>query len=100
LYAFWRRSSAPTFLFDSAQRRVCEVQPRRTNTPLHALTLLNDQNILEASRELARVAVQQARSPRERITVIYRRALSRTPTEREHFVLAAQLDRNLEYYGC
>lgn len=98
LYAFWRRSSAPTFLFDSAQRRVCEVQPRRTNTPLHALTLLNDQNILEASRELARVAVQQARSPRERITVIYRRALSRTPTEREHFVLAAQLDRNLEYY--
>ncbi|MFK7778211.1 MAG: PSD1 and planctomycete cytochrome C domain-containing protein, partial [Gimesia sp.] len=49
LYAFWRRSSAPTFLFDSAQRRVCEVRSRRTNTPLQALTLLNDVTILEAS---------------------------------------------------
>ena len=38
LYAFRRRSSAPTFLFDAAMRRTCEVTPRRTNTPLHALT--------------------------------------------------------------
>ncbi|WP_153558504.1 PSD1 and planctomycete cytochrome C domain-containing protein [Roseimaritima sediminicola] len=53
LYAFWRRSSAPTFLFDSAQRRVCEVGVRRTNTPLHALTLMNDVTFLEASRVLA-----------------------------------------------
>jgi hypothetical protein len=53
LYAFWRRSSAPTFLFDSAQRRVCEVGIRRTNTPLHALTLLNDATMLEAARVLA-----------------------------------------------
>ena len=53
IYAFWRRSSAPTFLFDSAQRRVCEVGVRRTNTPLHALTLMNDVTMLEASRVLA-----------------------------------------------
>ena len=53
VYAFWRRSSAPTFLFDSAQRRVCEVGIRRTNTPLHALTLMNDLTMLEASRVLA-----------------------------------------------
>ncbi len=53
VYAFWRRSSAPTFLFDSAQRRVCEVGVRRTNTPLHALTLMNDVTMLEASRVLA-----------------------------------------------
>lgn len=53
VYAFWRRSSAPTFLFDSAQRRVCEVGTRRTNTPLHALTLLNDVTMLEAARALA-----------------------------------------------
>lgn len=57
VYAFWRRSSAPTFLFDSAQRRVCEVGVRRTNTPLHALTLMNDVTMLEASRALADSAV-------------------------------------------
>lgn len=53
LYAFWRRSSAPTFLFDSAQRRVCEVKTMRTNTPLHALTLLNDVGMLEAAATIA-----------------------------------------------
>lgn len=56
LYAYWRRSSAPTFLFDSAQRRVCEVRKRLTNTPLQALTLLNDTTMLEASRVLANQA--------------------------------------------
>jgi len=63
LYAYWRRSSAPTFLFDSAQRRVCEVGIRRTNTPLHALTLLNDTTMLEASRVLADQALAQSGSP-------------------------------------
>lgn len=59
IYAFWRRSSAPPFLFDSAQRRVCEVGVRRTNTPLHALTLMNDTTMLEASRALAESIVQK-----------------------------------------
>jgi hypothetical protein len=53
LYAFWRRAIAPTFLFDSAQRRSCEVRLPRTNTPLQALTLLNDAIYLEAARALA-----------------------------------------------
>lgn len=60
LYAFWRRSSAPTFLFDSAQRRVCEVGVRRTNTPLQALTLMNDVTMLEASRALADTVLENA----------------------------------------
>ena len=53
LYAFWRRTIAPTFLFDNAQRRTCEVRSRRTNTPLQALTLLNDETQREAARALA-----------------------------------------------
>jgi hypothetical protein len=56
LYAFWRRSIAPTFLFDSAQRRSCEVRVSRTNTPLQALTLLNDETYLEAARAIAAAA--------------------------------------------
>ncbi|TWU62081.1 Planctomycete cytochrome C [Crateriforma conspicua] len=64
IYAFWRRSSAPTFLFDSAQRRVCEVGVRRTNTPLQALTLMNDTTMLEASREMADQIVAENKSGR------------------------------------
>lgn len=53
IYAFWRRSSSPAFLFDQAQRRICEVRQRLTNTPLQALTLLNDESVLEASQFLS-----------------------------------------------
>ncbi|RPH38889.1 MAG: DUF1549 domain-containing protein, partial [Planctomycetota bacterium] len=53
LYTFWRRTVGPTNLFDAASRQVCTVRPSRTNTPLHALTLLNDVTYVEAARALA-----------------------------------------------
>jgi mono/diheme cytochrome c family protein len=98
LYAFWRRSIAPTFLFDSAQRRVCEVRTPRTNTPLQALTLLNDETLLEASRALAAAVLRIATKPEDRLAEIYRRVLARPPTAREAVVLQRELDRSLALY--
>ncbi|WP_404310802.1 PSD1 and planctomycete cytochrome C domain-containing protein [Neorhodopirellula lusitana] len=88
LYAFWRRASAPTFLFDSAQRRVCEVDVRLTNTPLQALTLMNDVGMLEAARVLADSVVGRNNdSPKsamhEGIAQLANRILSRTLSETE-----------------
>ncbi|MEN1681292.1 MAG: PSD1 and planctomycete cytochrome C domain-containing protein [Planctomycetota bacterium] len=80
LYAFWRRSVVPTFLFDSAQRRSCEVGVKRTNTPLHALTLLNDETMLEASRSLADDATAEGDAAvSERMRRLVVRVLSREP---------------------
>jgi hypothetical protein len=93
IYAFWRRSSAPTFLFDTAQRRVCEVRPRQTNTPLQALTLLNDPTQLEASRELARRAIEKSQDTGERLRFVFESVVSRTPSSAEERLLAAQLKR-------
>ncbi len=98
LYAFWRRSSSPTFLFDSAQRRVCEVRSHRTNTPLHALTLLNDVTILEASRELARELLQHEAAGERRFESLYQRILSRSPSTKEIQVLSRELDRAWKHY--
>ncbi len=50
LYIFWRRTLGPTTLFDTANRQTCSVTPIRTNTPLHALTILNDPAYVEAAR--------------------------------------------------
>ncbi|HYT88445.1 MAG TPA: PSD1 and planctomycete cytochrome C domain-containing protein, partial [Gemmataceae bacterium] len=47
LYTFWRRSVGPTNLFDTAPRQVCTVRLPRTNTPLHALVLMNDTTYVE-----------------------------------------------------
>jgi hypothetical protein len=99
IYAFWRRSSAPTFLFDSAQRRVCEVRTNRTNTPLHALTVLNDETMLEAACTLAAAAVKHSDSVDEQIRFLCRRVLSRTPADRELQVLVRERNRAFDYYA-
>ena len=96
LYAFWRRSIAPTFLFDSAQRRSCEVAISRTNTPLQALTLLNDETMMEASRALAKRML--AAKIEDRLTLLYQAVLNRNATAKEHAVLQRELDRALTHY--
>jgi hypothetical protein len=98
LYAFWRRSIAPTVLFDSAQRRSCEVNLPRTNTPLQALTLLNDLVYLEAARGLAeRVLAEQAAArhdePEQIVAAMFRRVLFRDPTPAERDVLVREFAR-------
>ncbi|HEY1081381.1 MAG TPA: PSD1 and planctomycete cytochrome C domain-containing protein [Prosthecobacter sp.] len=98
LYAFWRRSIAPTFLFDSAQRRVCEVTMSRTNTPLQALTLLNDATMMDAASALAQQMVQTPSSVSQRLSALYSKVLSRRPTAEETMVLSRELDRALAHY--
>ncbi|MFO0869658.1 MAG: PSD1 and planctomycete cytochrome C domain-containing protein [Pirellulales bacterium] len=98
VYAFWRRAIAPTFLFDAAQRRTCEVRPARTNTPLHALTLLNDANFLVAARALGAAARQTSADPAAQIDEIHRRVLARRPTTRERTILLREYERARSHF--
>ena len=101
LYTFWRRSSAPTFLFDSAMRRTCEVVPRRTNTPLHALTLLNDVTALESARTLAeKVLGEQVDAEVDaRLKNMFQTVLIRTPNADEIAILQREHQKALLYYS-
>ncbi len=99
IYAWWRRSIAPVFLFDTAQRRVCEVQIRRTNTPLQALTLLNSPFTGEAARALADISVRNSdRSDQSRLQQLSLRILTRRPDESETGPLLQVLQQSREYY--
>ena len=98
IYAFWRRSSAPAFLFDSAMRRSCEVTPRRTNTPLQALTLLNDLTALEASRTVAESALRKCDDQSKQLEFLFERILNRLPENRELAVLQREYARAYEFY--
>jgi hypothetical protein len=94
LYTFWRRIVAPSLFFDSASRQICTVKHLRTNSPLHALTALNDVTYIEAARALAqRVLSTGIRDPNERITVIFRLVLARRPTPEELSLLSASVER-------
>jgi hypothetical protein len=99
LYAFWRRSAAPTFLFDSSQRRICEVRPRQTNTPLQALTMLNDLNIMTSARNLAKNAMAQQSEVSQQLEYLFEAVLCRRPDRNELTVLAREYDAAMKYYG-
>mgnify|MGYP003843100621 CR=1 FL=1 len=49
MYTIWKRTVPPPILaaFDAPSRELCVVRRSRTNTPLQALTLLNDQQFFE-----------------------------------------------------
>ena len=98
LYAFWRRSISPAFLFDSAQRRVCEIRIPRTNTPLHALTLLNDRTMLEASQAIALKLMRESREEKSRIDSLGFLVLGRAWNEKEKSVLMNEWKRSLEHF--
>jgi Protein of unknown function (DUF1553)/Protein of unknown function (DUF1549) len=65
LYVFIRRSATyPSFMtFDATSREHTTVRRVRTNTPLQALTALNDEAYFEAARALAARALREASPP-------------------------------------
>ncbi len=101
LYVFWRRIVAPTIFFDTASRQQCSVRQARTNTPLHALTLLNDTTYVEAARALAqKVLTTGGPTPESRLTAAFRLAAARRPSAAEQRVLLARLQRLRAQYGA
>jgi mono/diheme cytochrome c family protein len=99
IYTFWRRSVAPTTLFDTASRRVCQVRLARTNTPLQSLTLLNDITYAEASRILAeRIMKEGGASPASRLNYAFRLITGRRLTAAEQTILSKRLQTTHAYY--
>jgi hypothetical protein len=75
IYTFARRSAPyPSMInFDATSREVCTVRRTRTNTPLQALTLLNDEAFFEAAQALARRMIGEGGTdPKSRIDYGYR----------------------------
>jgi mono/diheme cytochrome c family protein len=102
LYTIWRRSSpyASFVAFDAPDRAACVVKRPRTNTPLQALTLLNDPAYVEAAVALGRrmAADDPARSISARIQYGFRLCLVRQPTAREAELLQKVYEQSLARY--
>jgi hypothetical protein len=86
LYIFFRRTSPHPSLttLDAPDSNLTCTRRTRSNTPLQALTLLNDQVAVEAAQALARRVVrEQPGSLADRIRYAFRLCLARTPSPRE-----------------
>jgi len=101
LYTFWKRTVPhPTMnVLDAPDREVCIVKRNITNTPLQALTLLNDPIFIEAARKLAERTIHEGgSSPEARLSYAFRLATGRLPDVREKKVLQDSLQRMLTEY--
>lgn len=98
LYTFWRRTVGPANMFDAANRQVCKVRQNITNTPLHALTTLNDPTWAEAARVLAARSMEAGKNTEERLNHAYRRVLGRSLTDRDRALLGKAFDKQLAIY--
>jgi hypothetical protein len=97
-YTIWKRTAAPPtmLMFDAPSREVCTVKRSRTNTPLQALSLLNEVTFVEAAKALGEKMIKEGGStPEQRIAWAFRRATSRAPSTDEVAILKKGLQNRL-----
>ena len=90
VYVHWQRQFLHPMLraFDAPTREECTAERPRSNTPIAAMTLLNDPSFVEAARVFAaRVLSEAGPSIDARLEFIYHEALSRTPDEKERQIM-------------
>jgi len=97
LYVHWQRQFLHPMMkaFDAPRREECTAQRATSNTPLAALTLLNDPTFVEAARAFAaRILNADRPTDEDRLTFAFRLAVSRPPDSFERRVLLKLLAEN------
>ncbi len=101
LYTFWKRTVPPPSMitFDAASRDLCSVKRQKTSTPLQALVMLNDPQLIEASSHLAEQMLNNKQwNDTDRIKNIFRAITSRSPKEEEVNSLLKYLESSKEAF--
>ncbi len=98
LYTFWRRTSPyPAFMsFDAPSRELICARRLRSNTPLQALTTLNDPSFVEAAEALARRMMKETQGDAaKRAAYGFRLCVARPPRADELKRLVALYEQEL-----
>jgi len=101
LYTIWKRTAAPPsmLIFDAPSREYCAVKRSRTNTPLQALSLLNEITYVESARKFGeRMIKEGGPSPAQRLRFGFRLMTSREPSEAEMKVVLEGFQADLEKF--
>jgi len=101
LYTFIKLTAPPPsmMLFDASNRDQCEAKRASTNTPLQALTMLNDPAVLEASRVLAENISLSNKSMEDKIEQAFETILIRKPSRFEKNKLMAYCENQVNFFN-
>jgi hypothetical protein len=103
VYMHWQRQFLHPMLraFDAPSREDCTARRPVSNTPLAALTLMNDPTFVEAARVLAdRIVREGGATTTERVSWAWRAVLSRSPDDREAAALVRHHEGSLSHYAA
>lgn len=101
LYTFVKRMAPPASLeiFNAPNREYCAVRRERTNTPLQALVTLNDEQFVEAARNLAQISIKEGGETfGARLHVLSMRLIGRDFTAAEQAIIQSSLEGLRTYY--
>jgi hypothetical protein len=93
IYTFQKRTApfAMTTTFDGPTGESCLARREVSNSPLQALTLLNDPMFVEIAQALGRLAAVEAEGEQAGLEMLARRLLSRSLTAEEADVIGSYL---------
>ncbi len=102
LYTFAKRTApfAFTATFDAPAGDACIVRRDRSNTPLQALSLLNDVTIMEAATAFGKNLAARPGAPAETLAFAFQSCFSRPPDAEESAVLLAFLEKQLTGFNA
>ena len=83
-YTYWRRTLPPPqmTIFNAPSREFCTTRRERTNTPLQALLLMNEQEFFRASKACAALMLQESSHDVNRgLALLYEKVTSHRPDQ-------------------
>lgn len=100
LYTYWRRSSPyPSMItFDGTSREICLARRLRTNTPLQALTTLNDPVYVECARYFAKRMDEKSGTSLDKIKNGYRLAMAKEISNDKLLILNNLYQKSLQNF--
>ncbi|MCR9202322.1 MAG: DUF1553 domain-containing protein, partial [Planctomycetaceae bacterium] len=95
LYTFSKRTApfAMFATFDAPSGEACIARRNRSNSPLQALTLLNDVMLMDIAQQSGQRLATTSGDDAERIAQLFRRTLVRTPAAEELALCRQYLDQ-------
>lgn len=101
IYTIWKRTSPPPamLIFDAPDRSVCTVSRKPTSTPLQALVLLNDPQMIEAARAMAEHIKKSEEDSLRQLRIAFKTLLGREPDETESVLLSSYYEHQKSMYS-